>query len=66
MQELQLQCEKLRDTSIYTHQDKEATILQAREAIQSKHAEVMLARKSTEDVKNQADGGKDSTAAATS
>lgn len=53
VQELQLQCEKLRDTSIYTHQDKEATILQAREAIQSKHAEVMLARKSTEDVKNQ-------------
>ena len=53
VQELQLQCEKLRDTSIYTHQDKEAAILQAREAIQSKQAEVMLARKSTEDVRNQ-------------
>lgn len=55
VQELQLQCEKLRDTSIYTHQDKEAAILQAREAIQSKQAEIMLARKSTEDVRNHAE-----------
>ncbi|CAK9032369.1 Uncharacterized protein SCF082_LOCUS20040, partial [Durusdinium trenchii] len=51
--ELQLQCEKLRDTSIHTHQDKEAAILQAREALQSKQAEVMLARKAEEDVKQQ-------------
>lgn len=55
VQELQLQCEKLRDTSIYTHQDKEAAILQAREVLQSKQAEVMLARKSTEDVKQHAE-----------
>eukprot|EP00438_Fugacium_kawagutii_P010218 Skav234250 [mRNA] locus=scaffold1464:601304:608912:- [translate_table: standard] len=55
VQELQLQCEKLRDTSIYTHQDKEAAILQAREAIQSKQAEIMLARKSTEDVRTHAE-----------
>ncbi|CAJ1412728.1 unnamed protein product, partial [Effrenium voratum] len=55
VRELQDKCDKVQATAIFTHQDKEAAILQAREALQSRQAEVMLARKSEEDLKRQAE-----------
>ena len=53
IQQLELECRKLRDSTVFIQQEKEAAILQAREALQSKQAELMLARKAAEDAQRQ-------------
>ena len=49
IQQLELECQKLQDSAIFIQQEKETAILQAREAVQSKQGEIMLARKAAED-----------------
>ncbi|CAE7558738.1 unnamed protein product [Symbiodinium sp. CCMP2592] len=49
IQQLELECQKLRDSTVFIHQEKEGTVLQAREAVQSKQAELMIAHKKASD-----------------
>ncbi|CAE7903523.1 unnamed protein product [Symbiodinium sp. KB8] len=49
IQQLELECQKLRDSTVFIHQEKEGTVLQAREAVQSKQAELMIAQKKVSD-----------------
>ena len=53
IQQLELECHKLRDSAIFVQQEKETAILQAREALQAKQGELMLARKAAEDAERQ-------------